>query len=52
VTPSPNRAVVLIPPGEVHAELCLNEKVVGERRFFDVHGCGGIEKSCQSHPVI
>jgi hypothetical protein len=33
-------------------KLCPDEKMVGERRCFDVQGCGGIEKSCQSHPVI
>ena len=46
-------AELLIPPGEGDAELCPNEKmVVDESRFFNVHGCGGIEKSFQSHPVI
>ena len=44
--------MLLIPPGEVDAELCPNEKVVDESRYFEVHGCGGIEKSLQSHPVI
>jgi len=34
------------------AELCPNEKVVDESRFFDVHGCGGIDKTFQSHPVM
>ena len=44
--------MLLIPRGEGDAELCPNEKVVYESRFFDVHGCGGIDKSFQSHPVI
>jgi hypothetical protein len=44
--------VVVIPPGEVNAELCPNEKMVDESRFFDVPGGGGIEKSFQSHPVV
>jgi hypothetical protein len=46
-------AELLIPPGEVDAELCPNEKmVVDESRFFNVHGCGGMDQSFQSHPVI
>jgi hypothetical protein len=38
--------------GEDDAELCPNEKVVDETRFFDMRGCGGSNKSCQSHSVI
>jgi len=34
------------------AELCPNEKMVDEGRFFDLYGCGDIHKSFQSHPVI
>jgi len=26
--------------------------MVEESRFFDAYGCGGIDKSFQSHPVI
>jgi len=44
--------VLVILRGEVDVELCSNEKMVDESRFFDVHGCGGIDKSFQSHPVI
>ena len=44
--------VLLIPPREVDAELCSNEKMADESRYFDVHGCEGIDKSFQSHPVI
>ena len=36
----------------VEAELCPNEKMVNASRFFDVYGCGDIDKSFQSHPVI
>ena len=43
--------MLLIPPGEVDAELCPNEKMLDSSRFFDVHGCEGIDKSFQSHPV-
>jgi hypothetical protein len=45
-------AVLLIPPEEGDAELCANEKLVDESRFFNVHGYGGIDKSFESHPVI
>jgi hypothetical protein len=45
-------AELLIPHGEVDAELCPNEKMVDESRFFNVHGCGVMDKSFQSHPVI
>ena len=34
------------------AELCPNEKMVDKGRFFDLYGCGDINKSFQSHPVI
>ena len=37
---------------EVDAELCSNEKMVDECRFFDLYGCGDIYKSFESHPVI
>lgn len=37
---------------EMDAELCPNEKMVDECRFFDLYGCGDIHKSFQSHPVI
>ena len=30
------------------AKLCPNEKMVDERRFSDVRGCGGIDTSIQS----
>jgi hypothetical protein len=48
LTPSPNRAVVLIPPGEVNNELCPNEKMVDVSRLSNVHGCVGMDKSFQS----
>jgi len=35
--------VLLIPRGEVDAELGPNEKVVDESRSFDVHGSGDSE---------
>ncbi len=34
------------------ATLCPNEKMVDERRFIDVHGGGGIDKSFQPHSVV
>ncbi|HZC81631.1 MAG TPA: hypothetical protein VE222_07910, partial [Nitrospiraceae bacterium] len=37
---------------EMDAELCPNQKMVDESRFFDRYGCGDIDKSFQSHPVI
>ncbi len=36
----------------VDAELCPDKKMGNESRFCDVHGCGGIDKPFQSHPVI
>ena len=43
---------LFIPPGEGDVELCPNEKLVDESRFFNVHGCGGIDKSFEPPPVI
>jgi hypothetical protein len=48
LTPSPNRAVVLIPPGEVNDELCPNEKMVDVSRLSNVHSFVGMDKSFQS----
>jgi len=36
----------------MNAELCPNEKMVDESRFFDLYGCGDIDKSFESHSVI
>jgi hypothetical protein len=44
--------VSLIPHGEGDVELCPNEKLVDGSRFFNVHGCGGIDKSFEPPPVI
>lgn len=45
--------ILLIPPGEIDAELCQNEKIVDDSRFFDVHSCGGIDKdSAQSRNTV
>jgi hypothetical protein len=45
-------AGLLIPHKEGDAELCPNEKkMVDESRFFNVHGCGGMDQLFQSHPV-
>jgi len=44
-------AVLLSRPREVDAELCPNEKMVDESRFFDGDGCGVMDQSFQSHPV-
>jgi hypothetical protein len=43
--------MLLIPRGDLDAELCPNEKVVDASRLFLMRGCAGTDKSLKSHPV-
>ena len=48
LTPSLNGVVVMIPAGEVNAELRPNEKIVEVSSLSNVHGWAGMDKPFQS----